>query len=144
MTATAPASEDYGALLFAADLHAARDWPMIEAALNRLRKSTAWAEVGKGGQETFRHSAFQKVRDLVEAGLNFDFLDEAQAWRCYLEYETDIETAKYNRKVFVQGAAWTQLSTAAKLQLDAAWTSMESRIRDSQDAVGTETGAAFE
>ena len=134
---------DYGATWFVDEVASLNDWPGIEQALTRLRKSPAWVDGGPALQAQVRRIAFQRLLALVEAGYAFDFLTNAQAWRCYLEVETDLSKANFCRDIFLKEPAWTNLSTPAKIQLDDAWAKTVERIKRSQDAPGEDSGRGF-
>ncbi len=137
-------ADDYGATWFIAELAVCQDWPGIDQALTLCRKGPAWADGGPLLQSQIRRAAFHRLTALVQDGYNFDFLTNAQAWRCYLEAETNLEQMTFNRKMFTKEAAWTNLGTAAKINLGAAWDAAVVRIKDGADGRGQDTGSAFQ
>ena len=99
----------------------ATDWPGIEEILDAMRKSPQWASLGTEEQSEIRAAAYWRLAAVCEHGYVFDFVTNAQAWRCYIEGETDPSKLRFMRSCFVNESAWQDLNTASKVALDKAF-----------------------
>ena len=115
-----------GFVAFAASVAAARDWKAILAALGALTASPEWTASSAEMKSTARRIAFGRLKELTDAGYRFDFVTDLQAWRAYIEWETDLDALHGNRAAVVAGDAWKALDrredgTQAKIVLDRAY-----------------------
>ena len=110
-----------GFIDYAEALAEASDWPEIDLALATLRKSPEWANAAQDQQLMARRIAYIRLKELVDGGYKFDFLSNMQAWRCYIEFETDTDALTGNRRAMSGTAEWMALSTQAKVMLDSAF-----------------------
>lgn len=110
---------------FAGETAAAKDWPDARLALIELCKSTAWAEADDAMRARARVMTFGRLLQLNERAVEakkpaVDFLNDAHAFRCYIEAEADAGVFDFNAKAFKSGDAYQRLPAPAKAQFDAA------------------------
>lgn len=124
---------------FAAAVAEARDWPSINQALSHLSKTDAFKEASVDMRNKARFVAASRLKELNDNGYPFDFITDAQAYRCYLERETDREAMKGNRKAFSSDTnpVWRALPTNAKIALDKAYDDRD-RLLAREQAAGSE------
>ena len=120
---------------FAEAVLEAKDWPEIDAALGRLAKTVEWAEGGPR-RDGARRVAFQRVHELVQGGMTIDLRANLKAWRCYMEWETDLAALNTNgaRVQSMGNPAWQEGRPVAKTALDRAWTVRKNALKPAEDA----------
>lgn len=130
--ATTPAPDVGGFGECATAIAEAKDWPSIDAALMALRRSEAWIAASKATpddlirQAMIRRIAYVRLKELTDGGYRFDFVNDLQAWRCYIEWEEDLDALTGNRSAVHASQAWRAMDgrsdgTQAKLMLDRAY-----------------------
>lgn len=117
-----------GMVSYARAVAVATDWPTILAPLTAICKSDTWRAAAEEQRSMIRRIAFERLNELVRAGLKFDFLTDLQAWRCYIEWEVDPDAMEGNRNAIVLTDAWKALDrlpgdagTKSKMALDQAY-----------------------
>lgn len=132
LSASAPAPDVGGFGECANAIAEAKDWPSIDAALMALRRSEAWIAASKATpddlirQAMIRRIAYVRLKELTDGGYRFDFVNDLQAWRCYIEWEEDLDALTGNRSAVHASQAWRAMDgrsdgTQAKLMLDRAY-----------------------
>ena len=99
---------------FADLLAGAEDWPAIAGALRTLTASDAWKGADKDRQHRARVIAYQRLRELNEGGYRFDFLNDAHAFRCYVEAEDEADVLAVNFLAFKTSPPWNALPEPAR------------------------------
>lgn len=101
---------------FAEVLVEAEDWPAIEAGFKALAASESFKASDYARQMLGRRAAYNRLRELVAGGLRFDFLNSAQAFRCYVEAEDEPAALTGNWRAFSHPDAgpWKGLPAPAR------------------------------
>lgn len=118
-------------LAYADAIAGARDWAAIRAALGDLTRAPAWKGFPAAQQSTARKIAYARLRELNAGGYSFDFIDDPQAFRCYIEVETDEAVMRANRDAMARGEAFMNLNTDAKIAMDRAFDTRVAALRGS-------------
>jgi hypothetical protein len=122
-TASGPAGAgqaDFGFVDLANALAAGKTWPALVDALQSLTKGEAWKHADEPMRARARAAVFMRLKELVTAGLKFDFIDDAHAFRCYIEFETDADAIDGNFRGFKLSAVYGRLTDAGKAAFDKA------------------------
>ncbi|HUO22337.1 MAG TPA: recombinase RecT [Caulobacteraceae bacterium] len=122
-TAPEPAQEatsTTGFVDFAGAVADANDWPHIQHALAELFKTPEWAAADDLMKANARKCAFHRLQDLNSQGLKFDFITNAHAWRCYIEFEDNRDVLQLNAAAFRGSQAFLSLSEPNRALLEKA------------------------
>lgn len=99
---------------FADILAGAEDWPSIAVALRTLTTSAAWKGADLERQHRARVLAYRRLQELNKGGYRFDYLNDAHAFRCYVEAEDDRDGLALNFLAFKTSPPWGALNQAAR------------------------------
>lgn len=116
---SAPGS-DFGFSDLAEACALAKLWPDLKVALLKLTGGETWKAANPAMQAKARAVVFHRLAELVHEGYRFDFLDDAHAFRCYIEHEDDPNALVGNGRAFRVGSVWKDLPVAAQAQFDRA------------------------
>ena len=125
--------DESGFASFAQVVAAARDWPEINLGFRELVKTPAWREAPEDLRNRTRALAFHRLHELNQGGYKFDFLNSAQAYLCYIAWETDPDALRGNRDAMGRTQGFMDLATPDKIRLDKA-------VADRLDALATGAG----
>lgn len=94
---------------------AARSWAEIKAALTALTSSEEWKAAESTMRNRSRAISHTRLMELVDSGaFKLDFIDDAQAFRNYIEAETSADALTGNRRAFEAGDAFKRLPEASQ------------------------------
>jgi len=136
-TPSAPGS-DFGFGDLAHALAEAKEWADLVAALQSLTKGEAWKAAEPAMQARARAAVFTRLKELMKDGLRMDFTDDAHAFRCYIEFETDGPTLRGNFGAFKLSPSFKRLPPAAQAAFEKAVTGRLAIIEPADGAAAIE------
>ena len=114
---------------FADVVASAKTWEPIREALPALRRSDAWRDADPEMPLRLHRMAFTRLMQMLHEGYRFDFTEDLHAYRCYLDYETDLKTLQLHRGIVLKTKMWMEQPTDTKVVFDRAYAAAEARIK---------------